>query len=122
MAEGTLTVADIAITGLNPAGTLPTVTDGDKFINTGKEFLQVVNDSGGSINVTISSYPTNPQSTPPSGLTVGDQVVAVPAGQSKLIGPFPPSIYSDTSNYAHVVCSAVTDILIKALRLTPNPG
>jgi hypothetical protein len=123
MTEGTLALTDLARTGINPVGTLPTVTDGDKFNNTGKEFLAVVNASLSLATVvTVDAFPTNPQSSPPDGLTVTDRTVSIPAGESRMIGPFPPSIYSDVNGYAHVKCAPVTDVTIKALRLIPNSG
>lgn len=122
MTEGTLALTDLARTGIDPAGILPTVTDGDKFNNTGKEFLAIVNGGGAPTVVTVNAYPPNAQSNPPDGLTVTDRTVSVPAGESRLIGPFPPSIYSDTSGNAHVICAPVTSVTIKALRLTPNSG
>jgi hypothetical protein len=50
-------------------------------------FLQVLNGGASSINVTVNSPLTV------DGLSVGPLVVAVAAGVTKHIGPFPPSTF-----------------------------
>lgn len=88
--------------------------DGHTIDGGGSVLLEVANASGGSINVTIQTAATV------GSLAVADQVVAVAAGATKIIGPFKPSIYDrpvgaadegkvyvDFSAVASVTCIAV---------------
>ena len=82
---------------------------GDTFQNTGYEILSVRNGSAASINVTIT------------GVTVSNAVVAVPAGATVLIGPFPPGRYNDTQGRVAVAYSAVATVVVAVLRhLVPD--
>jgi hypothetical protein len=123
MAEGSLALQSIINTGIALTLVTPTATDGDAFPNSGSTFLFVNNASGSAINVTLDAYPTGNSTVPPDGLTITDRVVAVPAGQSRYIGPFPPSIYTRaTDGKARAVCSATTSVSIAAVTMVPNLG
>lgn len=89
MARVDVTTQKIVGTGLAPSMTAPTV-DGD-VIDSGAVAVMVTNGSGGSINVTAQT----PQTV--AGLAVAEQVVAVAAGATKLIGPFPKGTYGRPS-------------------------
>ncbi|WP_153030667.1 hypothetical protein [Amycolatopsis sp. YIM 10] len=65
--------------------TAPNV-DGD-IIDTGRVFLEVVNDSGAPVVVTVVSTQNV------EGLPVEDLEVSVPAADRKLFGPFSPSLF-----------------------------
>lgn len=121
MAENTLTVQDIVQAGLERALAAANA-DGSKFINTGKEFIELVNGGGGDITVTINYNPDNRAALNPSGLAVGDRAVVVTAGEARLIGPFPPSQFSDSTNYAHMTFSGVGSLTVAVLRFTNDPG
>lgn len=109
----TLTVVDIARTGVDVAGVTPGGS-GDEWANTGKEFIEVKNGSGSSITVTLDIKSTV------DSAAVTDPTVSIAAGITKAIGPFPTGIYNDSSTgRAKATCSATTDITIKALKLTP---
>lgn len=75
--------------GLAPALTAPTV-DGDS-IESGQVAVMVTNASGAPINVTAQTPATQ------DGLAIAEQIVAVAAGATKLIGPFPRSTYGQPS-------------------------
>ncbi len=123
MTEGTLTLKNIINTGLNPAGATPTVTDGDGFANNGNVFLEIFNGNAGAVVATIDAYPTGNTTPKPDGLTVTDRTVSIPAGETRMIGPFPPSIYNrPADNKAKVTCDVVTLTKIAAIYLIPNPG
>lgn len=82
MARTTPATQVIPDAGLTVTLTAPSV-DGDIVTLDGSGvFIEVLNGSGGSINVTLS----NPQTY--NGLDVADRVVAVPAGANKKI-PIP---------------------------------
>jgi hypothetical protein len=89
MARVSTTTQRIVATGLAPVMTAPTV-DGD-VVDSGAVAVLVTNASGGSINVTAQTPATQ------SGLAVAEQIVAVAAGTTKLIGPFPAGTYARTS-------------------------
>src|SRR5687767_2011294 len=112
MPRSALAVQQVERAGLTPAFTAANV-DGHSSANTGKEALYVTNGSGGSINVTVVTPGTV------DGLAVADRVIAVPAGQSRIIGPFPPLAYDQPgTNAVHVDFSAVTSVTVAALRIT----
>lgn len=89
MARVSVSTQKIVGDGLTPALTAPTV-DGDT-IDAGAVALMVVNGSGASINVTVQTPATQ------SGLAVAENIVAVPASATKLIGPFPKGTYARPS-------------------------
>lgn len=82
---------------------------GDNWVNTGKEMLVVKNGGGGSINVTLDLRATL------DGISVTDPVVAVGAGVTKLIGPFPVGLYNDAGGKMNVSYSGVTSVNISVL-------
>lgn len=123
MAEGTLTLKSIVAAGVNPAGVAPTATDGDGFQNNGNVFLYISNGNAGAVVVTIDAYPTGNTTPKPDGLTVADRTISIPAGERRMIGPFPPSIYNrPADNKAKVTCDVVALTLISAISMVPNPN
>lgn len=105
----TLTVGTVTRAGLALAGSAATVTAGDAFPNTGKEFLVVKNSSLASINVTIKVQ------RKVDGFAATDRVEAVPAGEEQVFGPFPPLDYNDTNGRVVAICSAVADVTVQAI-------
>ncbi len=61
---------------------------GNMWKNTGKEYIQVINASGSSINVTVTTPATV------VGLAIEDKVVAVAAGVEKKLGPYEPGYFN----------------------------
>lgn len=107
MARVSQTTQQIVRTGLEPNLTQPTV-DGD-IVDCGNVAVYVVNGSGGSVNVTVAATATQ------DGLDVVDLVVAVPAGDTRLIGPLPARTFAQPSDSAdagraYVNYSAQTDV------------
>lgn len=87
MARQALTVQRVVPTGVVPSTTAGH-TDGHKFPNNGRQWVEVTNGGVGSINVTAQTPATQ------SGLAVAEQVVAVAAGATKRIGPFDKATYN----------------------------
>ncbi len=108
----TLTVATAVRTGVDMAGAA-CAGGGDAFANTGQEVLQIYNGDSGSHNVTVVTQATS------DGLTVSALVVAVAAGVTKTIGPFPPGLYNDVNGLVQLTYSAVTAQTAKVLKVTP---
>lgn len=86
---------NIVATGLSKSGIATTLvaahTDGNMFINTGRTFVIVNNADAAAKTVTFQT----PLEV--DGQGVADKVVSVPATSERLIGPFPPDIYSQSS-------------------------
>lgn len=107
----TLTVTDLVATGITYTLAAAAV-GGDEFSNSGKEFVIIANASVGSITVTIVTQQTF------SGLALADQTVAVGAGVTKLIGPFPTQLYNDANARVQLTYSGVTTLTVGAFRLS----
>ncbi|NLH60635.1 MAG: hypothetical protein GX452_04450 [Ignavibacteriales bacterium] len=107
MSKTTLTVQQIV-----PAGTEITLAaanaDGSNFINNGRTFLIVKNDSGVSVDVTILSRKQCDQ-----GYT-HNQVDTIPAGKTKYLGFFNTDRFN-LSGYADITFSAVDNVSIAAV-------
>jgi len=109
-----LTVITVDRTGKDVAGAASDVA-GDEWANTGQEFVEVKNGSGGSINVTLNIQATL------DGAAAVNPVVAVGAGVTKIIGPFPTGVYNQVANgRAKITYSAVTSVLTKVLKCPPG--
>jgi hypothetical protein len=108
----TLTVATASRSGVDMAGA-SCAGGGDAFLNSGQEVVQIFNGDSGSHNVTFVTQATC------DGLSVTDLVVAVAAGVTKTIGPFPSGIYNDANGLLQMTYSAVTSQTVKVLKVTP---
>jgi hypothetical protein len=106
-----MTVQQIARTGLNPSFAAVDGTNHNAFANDGRTFLYVTNAAGSPINVTIDTPGVV------DGLAVGNLVVSVTNGQSRVIGPFPTNIYNQADGKVYVDWSSGTSITAAALRL-----
>ncbi|MEO3930767.1 hypothetical protein ABGB07_44025 [Micromonosporaceae bacterium B7E4] len=90
MARVSQTTQQIVLTGLEPELTEPTA-DGD-IVDCGQVALMVVNGSVSSINVTVAATAEQ------DGLDLEDLIVAVPAGDTRLIGPLPKRTFGQPSS------------------------
>lgn len=104
-----LSSQSIVRAGLSPAYA-SAAGGGDSFANTGKEFLHVKNDDASSKTVTIVTQSTV------DGLSVSDRTVTVPAGESRMIGPFQTAIYNDDNSRVNVTYSAVTSVTVAVFK------
>ncbi len=118
MAYASLTVQTPAIAGVIPANVAATLTDGNRFRNTGREFIMITNN--GAVNPCVVTIPT-PQTT--HGLTIQDPTVSVPKdGIIKIIGPFPPEVYNNSpgatdENEVYIEYDQVTTVLVSVFRV-----
>lgn len=99
----------VTLTGLNPSFAAAANTDTIKA--DGRTTLWVKNGAGAPINVTVVTPKTD------NGLAVADLVVAVPAGEQRLIGPFGRDLFADPNGQAGIDYSSVTTITVAALVL-----
>lgn len=107
----TLTTQQIVQTGLNP--TLAAASAGGDKVQPGDNvWIRVDNGGGGSINVTVDSV------VPSNYGTDVNLVVAVPAGESRLIGPLPAGRFqSPTDGLAAITYSGVTTVTVGAFKI-----
>lgn len=92
-----------------PSGTpvYSAVSASDTFVPADNTRLVVKNASGGSINVTVSSFPN----TNEWGAAIADLVVAVPAAGERWIGPFRGPAHADpATNLVTVTYSATPSV------------
>ena len=96
----------VDVTGVAAAG------GGDAFANTGHEMLVITNGDASSHSVTAHFQKS------PDGLTVTDRAVAVAAGKTMIIGPFPTDLYNDTNNLVQLSYTAVTSVKVAVVKVT----
>ena len=106
----TLTKQSVVLTGLNPSY-VAAAAGGDEFVNSGRAFIHVKNGGAGSIDVTVDSQ------APCSQGYDHDAVVAVPAGEERMIGPFPKDRFNDSSEKVQITYSGVTSVTIAVVEV-----
>ncbi len=115
-------MAALPIQSIVEAGLLPVFSGaagvGDTIANSSDErtFLYVKNGSGGSINVTATAVKTSAKVAGFGQLPRADRIVAVPAGEDRIIGPFPEA-FNSTAGLVAINYSGVTSVTVAALRL-----
>lgn len=84
---------------------------GDAFANSGAEFLHIRNGGGSSVTLTIATQLNV------HGLAVADHTVTVPAGEERLVGPFPVGTFNDDEGMVQLGYSGVTSVTVAVLRM-----
>lgn len=83
----------------------------------GDVLIRVINGGGSSINATVT--PPASSVRPADGsfpqMTLSPLVVAVPAGASRIIGPFPP-MYNNSAGNLDLTYSSATSVTVEAMR------
>ena len=114
-------MAALSIQTIAETGTAVTLASaaggGDTFANDGNTFVIVTNGSGSSINVTFTVVNGTFTSKQTGILTKSDNVVAVGAGATRYIGPFPTGVYNSTSGTVAVSYSSATSVTVGAIKL-----
>lgn len=105
-----LAVQSASATGLTPAFAAA-AAGGDSFANDGRTVLHAKNGGAGAITVTVNSQQACDQGFD------HDLAVAIPAGQERMIGPFPQSRFNDSSGLVQVTYSDVTSLTVAALKV-----
>jgi hypothetical protein len=90
------------------------VSASDKFANSGRQFLAVINANVASTVVTITTQATV------DGNAVADPAVTVLTGTTKLIGPFPPSTFNDSNGDVTVGFSVTSSVTVLVLSAVPE--
>ncbi len=112
-----LTIQTIAEAGLD-ASYAAAASGGDSARNdNGDVFLHVKNGDASSHTVTVTAQRTS-ATVPGMGTTTKSNVaVAVPAGAERMIGPFAPLAFNDSSNDVAITYDDVTSVTIAALKM-----
>ena len=78
-------------------------TGGDSFLNSGIEFIRVVNDHASqAYNVTITAQSVNFTHNSYGAVTKGNVVKQVNAGNVAFFGPFKQKAFNDTNEYVQL--------------------
>ncbi len=112
MSDVALAAQKIIKTGIDPVHT-GSLSTGDNYQtpNNGRLFIYVTNGGGSPSVVTIATTGTE------DGLAIADRTVNVPAGEDRLIGPFPPHIYNNANGEIDTSFSFITSVTVAALNL-----
>lgn len=105
-----LAVQKIVLTGLSPTYAACTA-EGDTVLNDDYTFLHVKNAHTGAWVVTVDSR------EPCSQGFDHDVVVSVPAGEERMIGPFPRGRFNDAAGKLEITYDGVTALTIAAIRV-----
>lgn len=111
----TLSIQDITDAGLDV--TLSAADAGGDTFNQGARsdvFLYVDNGAASSVTVTVTAANTSKEVPNWGEMTVSDVSVAVPAGEFRLIGPFPLGPFTSTPDVSY---SSATSVTVAAVRL-----
>jgi hypothetical protein len=89
-------------------------TNGNAFVNTGREMIEITNGGGAPINVTFVTTLTY------SGFAIADNVVAITNGSTKVIGPFDTALYNGSDpaeNSIGFTFSSATSVTARVIKL-----
>lgn len=81
---------------------------GDKFLNDGGQLLYIKNGGGSTITLTLDAQTVG-------GLTITDPTVSVLAGAEKIVGPFPPAYFTDSTGYLNLSYSSTTSVTVAVI-------
>lgn len=110
-----LTATSLVRTGINPVPATAADVAGDKCANPGGDLAFFVK-NGGASSITVTR---DIRASGPDGATVTDPSLTVPAGETRMFGPFPTGIYNDTDGRVNISYSDVTSVTVLAVRLDP---
>jgi len=105
-----LTVQQASLSGVNTTYGAA-AGGGDQFANTGKAMIHVKNGDVSSKTVTVDSQKVCSQGFD------HDAAVAIPAGEERMIGPFPKDRFNDANGDVQITYSAVTSVTIAVVEL-----
>jgi hypothetical protein len=105
-----LTAQQVVTTGLE-ATFAAAAGGGDKFANTGRQIVEIVNGDASDTTLTIV--------TPGKykGHAIADDTVTITAGERRHVGPFDPEIYNNASGQVDLAYSSVTSLTLAILQI-----
>ena len=115
-------MATLTVQSISEAGAALTYTaaasGGDVFPNADdRTFLHVKNGDAASKTVTITAQTTSATVAGFGVVTKANRTVTVPAGEDRLIGPFPTKAFNNSSSQVEVGYSATTSVTVAAVRV-----
>lgn len=102
----------VSLSGLTPSFTAASV-GGDTFLNDGKVLAHVQNGSAASITVTAVARKKC------SHGFLHDEMPVVPAGATRIIGPFPPERFNDQNGKVTLNYSAAASVQVAVVDVEP---
>lgn len=87
-------------------------SEGDKWENSGNEFVEIQNNGEGSVVVTFTSLVTSFDSSIYGPATKSSRTITVARGLTSLIGPFVASAFNDESGYCSISYTSVTSLTV----------
>lgn len=84
---------------------------GDKFENSGRDYLIVRNASGAPVNLTIVTPATT------DGLAIADRVVAIGDGETHVLGPWQRDLYNDGDGFVNLTWSSAAGMTLAVIRV-----
>lgn len=116
MARTALTVTTTAAAGVVlPAPVAVDAPNGNQFVNTGREQIEVTNGSGSPITATFT---TNGVYTVGAvQYAIADLVVTIAAGATKACGPFDKTLFNDGTGLVLVDWSSGTTVTARVVSL-----
>lgn len=109
MPRASLSVQKIARSGLEPSYTAAEV-DGNSFANPGLE-QRILHVKNGATAVVVTCK--TPRQV--DGLDVAELAVTVPAGEERMIGPFPTKTFTQGDGTVHVDYDDVSNVTVAVL-------
>ena len=106
----TLSVQTVSLGGLTPSY-VAAAAGGDEFPNSGREFIHAKNGATVSQTVTVDS-----QAACNQGFD-HDAAVAIPAGEERMIGPFPKNRFDDATGKVQITYSAVASLTVAIVQV-----
>lgn len=116
MSRVAIPVTKIVRTGTTPpSATVADHSNGMQFVNNGATWLEVISSDGGS--QTVGFILGTGASALVDGLTLPEKTITIPAGATRLIGPFPPQLYNQSGSLVFVDPSVPTTLTLRAYTL-----
>ena len=107
----TLTVLTSSPTSATALGAAAVAAGGDQFLNDGDTILYFKNTNASSRTVTIATGGTI------GGLAIADASVTLAQNDEKVVGPFRPDIFNDSSGYIQLTYTADAGVTVAAVRI-----
>lgn len=116
MARTSLTVTTTAAQGaVLPAMAAVDQPNGNQFLNTGRELIEVTNGSGSTITVTFITNGVYTVGT--VQYAIADSAQTIAAGATKAFGPFDKTLYNDGTGQVLVDYTSGTTVTARVISL-----
>jgi hypothetical protein len=110
-----------AVTATAAAGTVIAASNavdapnGNQFVNTGRELVEITNGAASPINATFTT--NGVYTVGVVQYAIADLVVNVTNGTTKVCGPFDKTLFNDANNFVYVDWSSGTTVTARVISL-----